>query len=199
MSDAPSLGLWKARTLRRARLRDVMWLLLVCLLGWGSLWSGNRARRHLSPDGSRAAAAALDDLELPGALPNVELAGDTGQVVRLFDLLDRPATVVSVYAHWCAPCQKELPVLTGESKDRLVVVVGGDEDLKKTRQGLINLGLKDLHYFVDTSGRLFEQGRVSSLPTTFLLGRKGRVRDRVVGYSEFRLRMLLTRSRIGDG
>jgi hypothetical protein len=71
------------------------------------------------------------------------------------------------------------------------VVVGADEEAREVRRKLDNLGLKDLRYYVDTDGQVHAGGRVTALPSTFLLGRAGRVLDRVVGNSGFRLQMLM--------
>jgi hypothetical protein len=72
-----------------------------------------------------------------------------------------------------------------------VVVVGADEEAGEVRRKLDNLGLKDLRYHVDTDGQVQAGGRVTALPSTFLLGPGGRVLERVVGSSEFRLQMLV--------
>jgi len=78
------------------------------------------------------------------------------------------------------------------------VIVGPDEEPAEVRKKLDNLGLKDQRYHVDTRREVETGGRVSALPTTFLIGRMGRVHERIVGYSEFRLRMLISKSAAGE-
>jgi thiol-disulfide isomerase/thioredoxin len=126
---------------------------------------------------------------------------DDGVRAKLWEASSEPRTVISFYAPWCAPCQEELPMLvkaTAEHPGRLVVVVGPDEEPVEVRKQLDNLGLKDLRYFVDAERHLEKGARVTALPTTFLVGRLGRVQERVVGYSGFRVQMLAYKA-LGGG
>jgi thiol-disulfide isomerase/thioredoxin len=193
-----ALSVWDALLSRRARWLDVGWCAIVCSLGLAAIESGNRAAENFSPAGAEAASLLLDELQLPQVLPNAPIEDEHGQATELWTQLDRPRTFVSFYASWCGPCQRELPLLVEQtrSKDNLLVVVANDEDRRETRRQLDNLGLKDLPFSVDVEGRVYREGRVLALPTTILVGRKGKVRDRVVGYSDFRLRMLLTKGRM---
>lgn len=190
----PPLTPWTARLLRRATKSDALYGACVVALAVLSVWSGRVAAHRLSPEGATNASRLLDELELPSALPNAALTRDDGTSTRLHELTREPRTIVTFYAPWCAPCQEELPVLvrgTSEHPARLAVLVGADEEPREVRRKLDNLGLKDLHYYVDNDGQVQAGGRVTALPSTFLLGRAGRVLERVVGNSEFRLRMLI--------
>ena len=158
------------------------------------------AAHHLSPEGASSASRLLDELELPSTLPNAALMRDDGASTRLHELTREPRTIVTFYAPWCAPCQEELPVLvrgTSQHPARLAVLVGADEEPREVRRKLDNLGLKDLRYYVDKDGQVQAGGRVTALPSTFLLGRAGRVLERVVGNSEFRLQMLMYKANEG--
>jgi thiol-disulfide isomerase/thioredoxin len=192
-----ALGVWSALLSRRARWRDAGWCAMVCAFGLAAIGSGNRAAENFSPAGAQAASSLLDELQLPRTLPNASIEDEQGQIDPLWTQLDRPRTLVSFYAAWCGPCQRELPLLAEQTRSQgnLLVVIASDEDRTETRRQLDNLGLKNLHFSVDAEGRIYREARVLALPTTILVGRKGKVRDRVVGYSDFRLRMLLTKAR----
>ena len=188
------LSPWQARLIHRATRADVAYGATILALGILALWSGNAAARHLSPEGARSASELLDELELPRVLPNASLARDDGGQARLWDLTRAPRTIVSFYAPWCEPCQKELPVLakgTADHPEQLVVLVGADEDPAEVRTKLDDLGLHTLRFHVDITREIESGGRVMALPTTFIVGPMGRVRERVVGYSGYRLHMLL--------
>jgi thiol-disulfide isomerase/thioredoxin len=200
-SQQEVLTRWRARTLRRFTRVDVAYCGTVVGLVALALWSGHAAARHLSPSGAESVSRLLDDLELPSVLPNAPLVRDDGANTKLWDVSTAPRTLVSFYAPWCAPCQEELPMLVKSisgKPERLMVVVGPDEEPVEVRKKLDDLGLKDLRYYVDAKRELEAGGRVTALPTTFLIGRLGRVQERIVGYSGFRLQMLAFKALGGE-
>jgi thiol-disulfide isomerase/thioredoxin len=199
--EPTSLTPWRARTLRRTTGADVAYCAAVLVLTALALWCGRHAGARLSPEGARGVSQFLDTLELPRVLPNARLVRDDGTESRMWDITTEPRTIVTFYAPWCAPCQEEVPTLVRSTADmaaRLVVVVGPDEDPAEVRQQIDNLGLKDLRFHVDARRELEMGGRVTALPTTFLIGRMGGVQERIVGYSAFRLQMMLYRLRSGE-
>jgi thiol-disulfide isomerase/thioredoxin len=192
---------WQAQRLKRAGGADLAYCAGVLALAALALWSGNAAARHLSPEGAQSVSRVLDELELPPSLPNAVLTRDDDAPTRLWELTTQPRTILAFYAPWCGPCQEELPLLvTGTAKhpERLAVVVGADEDPAEVRKQLDNLGLKDLRFYTDASRQLAAGGRVTALPTTFLLGRVGRVQERIVGKSDIRLQTMVYRATTGE-
>ncbi len=102
--------------------------------------------------------------------------------------LARPGKVVLVdfWATWCEPCKVALPLyrkLYGELRDRGFEVVAisvdnGDDAVRAF------LAREPLPFTVlrDPGGSLAESLSVAQMPTSFLLGRDGRMRARVDGF-----------------
>jgi peroxiredoxin len=94
--------------------------------------------------------------------------------------------VLDLWATWCPPCRQEIPFLVQlyeEFKDQGLVVVG---------VGLDQGGAGTLKPFVDENGVTYPilvgdrdvQGAygVTGIPTTFVIGRDGRIVSKHVGY-----------------
>ena len=183
--EAPSVGRWRERRLRRATRSDVAAVVCLSLLAALVVMTGRRAACAVQPRSAVELAGVLDDLELPSRLPNAPLKDNSGKNVFLYDCMHGPRAVVAFYAEWCGPCQKELPQLVEQLNNRaeILVVVSADEDIEATRRALANLELARLGFLVDVSGQLQKEGRVTALPTTFLLTRTVAVLARTRGFS----------------
>lgn len=198
MSDVTShakLSQWAVRTWHRHQRSDLAYAAAVILLAVACVWLGRAATLGLAPEAAREVSAMLDSLEVPRMLPDAVLKREDGTAVSLWDLTVADRTIVTFYAPWCAACQDELPTIveaTKDHRDRLVVVVGGDETPTEVRARLDDLGLKQVPFYVDQQHELAQGGRVTALPTTFLLGRFGMIKDRVVGFSSYRLKTMVT-------
>jgi thiol-disulfide isomerase/thioredoxin len=191
MSEA-RLGSWQARLLRRASGRDVAALSLIVALAVVTIVCGRMARLRLEPRSALEAARMLDELELPARLPDAPLADPEGSTATLLERIHEGRAIVAFYAPWCGPCQKELPLVAAAVKDdaQLIVVVSADEDLEATRRQLANIGLAATGFTVDITGQLSREGRVTALPTTFLVNRHGGVLARGTGFSQLALAQL---------
>jgi thiol-disulfide isomerase/thioredoxin len=186
------LGRWKARTLRRASRLDIVCVSLLVVLAALSIYVGRHANAQLSPRAASENSHLLDDLDQPTRLPNAPLRDSTTNItVPLWERTkNKPKTVIAFYAPWCEPCQKELPELkrTIEPHAEVVVVVSADEDLELTRRQLANLGLgTETRFLIDETNALAKEGRVTALPTTFLIGLQGVVLQRVRGFSSLQI------------
>jgi thiol-disulfide isomerase/thioredoxin len=99
--------------------------------------------------------------------------------------------LLNLWATWCGPCVAEMPSL-----DHLQVALGGSDFLvlpiSVDRGGVSEVtGFYDKHrithlgVYVDTANRLAQHMSVSGIPTSFLVGRDGRVVGALVGATDW--------------
>lgn len=126
-----------------------------------------------------APSVELDDL---GPAPPLEMASLTGETVRLSDLRGQ-VVVVNVWATWCPPCRVETPgfVELQEEFDGEVRFLGlsVDESETEVRAFAEDYGIN--YPLLVGPNRAGTGYRVPVLPTTFLIGKDGRVRFRHEG------------------
>ncbi len=134
------------------------------------------------------AARAGDRQVAPGQLaPPIRLEAEDGIPVSLAGLRGR-VVLVDFWASWCAPCRRAFPEI-----DRLYADLGprGFEvlavNLDERRQDA-NAFLADRPHKVtvvfDPKGTSAEAFGLSGMPSSFLVGRDGKVRFVHVGYTE---------------
>jgi len=99
--------------------------------------------------------------------------------------------LLNIWATWCVPCHKEMPVL-----DRLEVPLGGPDfevvTLSIDRGGMdvvgkffTEAGIQKLAMYLDSSGKAMRELGVLGLPTTLLVGRDGLEIGRLIGPAEW--------------
>jgi len=162
----------------------------------GLCWIGWRATRRASWRKALAAGtatglavwtagtlglAALAPQQLPD-LVFTDLA--SGQPVRLHDVArDRPV-VLNLWATWCAPCRKEMPVLAAaqdQHPELLFVFANQGETAATVRRYLAAERLALQTVLLDSTWQLGPAVGSSGLPTTVVYDRQGRRIDAHMG------------------
>ncbi|MGE0583035.1 MAG: TlpA family protein disulfide reductase [Steroidobacteraceae bacterium] len=146
-----------------------------------------------SPAG--AVAPATD--ATPAAIPTVDAAG----LRRLLDARHGKVVVLNLWATWCAPCLREIPDLVRLEKEfgpRGVALVGVSMDEPGDGARVAAFHAKYFPAFptwlrtereLDAIASVVDPAWNEVLPTTYLLGRDGKVARRVQGaktHEEFR-------------
>lgn len=128
---------------------------------------------------------ALDVVGQPA--PPIELTMDDGSKWSLAEQKGK-VVVVSFWASWCGPCQRELPALTEWAKTRPdVVFIAANVDRKKSdAMPFLKKVQVGLPIGYDNDAQSVGQYSVMSMPTTFVIDKKGMVHAKKVGYSEER-------------
>ena len=119
-----------------------------------------------------------------GPLSPFSLVDTRGKTWRFDDFKDR-AVLLNFWASWCEPCRAEMPTLQqvadlyGAEK-LLVLAVNFKEKPARALQFAQSTGVS-VPVLLDTDGRLARQWGVKVFPTTLMIDRRGRPRQRVQG------------------
>ncbi len=117
--------------------------------------------------------------------PSVPLKTLDGNDFRLESLRGK-VVVLSFWASWCSPCRGEMPELDAvyaSFKDKGVVVVGVnvDRDARKAR-AFLSTHPVTFPIVMDPDALLLGKYGVASMPTSYVIDRKGIVRKKTIGY-----------------
>lgn len=118
-----------------------------------------------------------------GAAPDVQFTKLDGGTLRLKDLRGK-VVMLNFWATWCVPCRSEIPALSAMQKDlesRGLSVIGVSYD---DTADLVQRFQKDIpqSYQIVLGGReVGSQLPASPLPTTYIIDRQGRIRDKMIG------------------
>lgn len=187
---------WQAVHLKQIRPVDLLHMAVILILGVLAVWTGRMMSHHMTPVGAVEISRGLDELQMPRQLPDMPIVREDGQATTLWKQASKKRNIITVYAPWCPACQKELPILNEAlaDTDNLIVLISNRQDAEEVKEQLDNLGITGLHFYRDVTGEILKQGKVSKLPTTFLLRNYGKVLDRLVGLSEYRLKRLINQA-----
>lgn len=173
-----------------APARRPLWLFVAPLLIFAAL-AAVFAVGLFSGDASKVPSALIGKPAPAITLAPLEGLQRDGQPVPSFDIADLAkgkATIVNVFASWCAPCRVEHPFLVAMAdsaavKQGKVQVVGFNykDEAENARRFLGALGNPYSAVGVDRAGRAAIDWGVYGVPETFLIGPDGRILDKHVG------------------
>ncbi len=120
-------------------------------------------------------------LRLPQALTLERVAAEPGTLPpwQIGDLQGRPI-VLNLWATWCPPCRREMPMLTraaATERRAEILLVNQDETPAQITAFLRAQGLDPAHVASDPSGLLSEMTGAGALPTTLFIASDGTVRQ----------------------
>ncbi len=158
-------------------------LLLLVVPGIGSAAEGEQD----TPD--RTKLGEFLPFSQPFPAPAILLTDLAGNTVEITELRGK-VILVNLWATWCEPCLREMPSLErlqARLGDRIAVVaVSEDRGGNKVVEPFIDkLGLKSVKTFIDPKSAVGHAFEVRGLPTSFLIGRNGKVLGRVEGAAEW--------------
>jgi len=136
------------------------------------------------------------ELKKGDAMPKFELTSSVYGNVKPADLKGK-VVLVSLFATWCGPCQKELAEVQGtlwpkykDNKDFVMLVIGRehtDEQLQKYNER------KKFTFplYPDPKREVFSKFAEKSIPRAYLFGKDGKLVYSSVGYTEEEFQKLL--------
>ncbi|MGC6373406.1 TlpA disulfide reductase family protein [Pseudomonas sp. K2I15] len=110
-------------------------------------------------------------------LPDITLRNANGETVQLADYKGGPL-VINLWATWCPPCRREMPVLESAQRQRPDVTflfVNQAESMQSVSTYLATQGLNLDNVLFDASGRLGQAVGSMALPTTLFYQPDGRL------------------------
>ncbi|MDN6179767.1 MAG: TlpA family protein disulfide reductase [Halomonas subglaciescola] len=157
---------WRRATLRR----PLFFALFAGMLTWG-LTGG--VLSVMEGQASRPPQASLETL-----------AGDTTELAGLQQREGNRPMVVNLWATWCPPCRKEMPVLEAAQKERtdvLFVFANQGEDEVTIQDFIDQMELELAHVLLDRRGAVGQQVGSAALPTTLFYDAEGKLVDSHLG------------------
>jgi len=124
------------------------------------------------------------------AIPEVDLKTLEGRTTPLYSLLpEKPLTVISFWATWCAPCKRELDAMTDlfpewaekYNTQVLAITIDDQRQLSKVRPMATAQGWP-FTILSDPSGQLKNALNIQSIPFTLLVSDKGEILYKHIGY-----------------
>lgn len=145
--------------------------------------------KHLLPRLAAFAVATFSAVSAHGGQPKV---GDTFPVLADYKLEGTlPETkdkvvVVDFWASWCGPCKASFPAFRElhekfADKGVVIIAVSIDED-KGEMEGFLKKAKVPFVAVRDAKQKLAEKLSIESIPTTFILGRDGKIAALHNGY-----------------
>lgn len=156
-------------------------MLFIGALLFGGAWIA--AARPANPIGG---STAPPNPQVGFTAPDFTLDSLTGAPITLSDLRGQ-VVILNLWASWCPPCRAEMPALNAayqKLRDYGLVVLGVNttvqDDEAAAREAVQEWGLT-FPVVLDRDGAVGQAYRLQAMPSTFFIGRDGRIRDIVFG------------------
>ena len=164
-----------------------IFIVAILLLAFGAalLWYRGRQPATGGPEGGKPPAT----MESGGrTAPTFSLRDINGNIVSSSRFLGKP-TVINFFATWCPPCRQEIPgFVEVYNKYRQggfeLVGISLDTDTKGSLPQFLTQNRVEYRILMGDLATSRAYGGVKSIPTTFFVGKDGRIRNVHIGYMD---------------
>ena len=169
----------------------LLWVGVVAVI-LGGLWRGWRQPALRRPLGLGLgsgllfwllASLGLNMYQESAQMPQMALRNEAGESVQLADFKGRPV-VINMWATWCPPCRREMPVLQkaqAEHGDVVFLFANQAETPEEVASFLNAQNLKVHNVLFDSNSELAHNVGVRALPTTIFFSADGRLQNSHLG------------------
>ena len=174
----PLASFWSSRS-----LTIVLPALALLALGGCDRQSDNPAQPQASVAASGPTNGKLDRSHKGSAMPDFTLHDPAGRTLSLASLKGRPV-LINLWATWCAPCVKEMPMLealAASGKVRVVTVSQDMDHLEKVTAFFAEHKFAALQPWLDPDNDLAFHYNGGTLPTSVYYDAQGKEVWRLVG------------------
>ncbi len=150
----------------------------------------------LAGDWSAAEALREGDMkklafhDAPKPLPEMAVVGPAGEETALAELRGQ-WLVVNLWATWCAPCRKEMPMLSSlqatfaDAPVEVVTIATGRNSVEGIARFFDEVGVDNLPQYRDPTQELARGMGILGLPVTVIVDPEGREVARLIGDAEW--------------
>jgi peroxiredoxin len=124
--------------------------------------------------------------------PDFELKTIDGETMRLSDLKGK-VVFVNLWATWCPPCRAEMPEMVryynehSSEKFEILAVNLTDSDSEKEVKKFADDYKINFPVLLDTEGKVGDLYKTVSIPTTFIVDKKGIIKEKYIGPMSYEL------------
>ena len=123
-------------------------------------------------------------------IENIDFLNSNSEKISINNYLGK-SIILNFWATWCAPCQKEMPILDRLKFNKVfkntefLAVNIADESYKKSKNFFDKLNINSLEIFLGSGSEVARKLKIRGLPTTILIDKNGYEFARIVGYIDF--------------
>ena len=129
-------------------------------------------------------------------IENIDFLNSNSEKISINNYLGK-SIILNFWATWCAPCQKEMPILDRLKSNKVfkntefLAVNIADESYKKSKNFFDKLNINSLEIFLGSGSEVARKLKIRGLPTTILIDKNGYEFARIVGYIDFEDKIFL--------